>query len=489
MPTVFVHTSAVTPVMVAQIEEREKRVLRRRMRQTNDQDIGHTKRRRTAHGKGIVGGDRSHKSDDNQADSHEVENITMHVTCEELEKSEVGDGELVNSDPEDNDIEAEHINKQVETGGGEIDDSDAEHDSTNRETMTNVQVVSCEAADGKFAGSEPDNGHIVTEAGVEQVVSNEQAEISDGEEKVSADDNGEPTASDDVDSDDGDEEQESNEESYDHDEIIGEQEMRCPEEIHNSDEGLPAVPVLAVCCVPVPDSSRKSQVSIIKENDKATKFYTGLSSWKLFDYLDTFLQDACPCSTPGKLLSSECLLMVLMRLRLNLRVEDLSYRFGISLTTASDNFQRGIEKMFACMKCLIIWPSRDIVRSNMPQIFEELYPKTTCIIDCSEIFIERPCSYKARAQTYLNYKKHNTVKFLLGITPNGAISFLSKCWGGRATDKFIIQNCGFLQLVEHGDLMLADRGFDIADDLGVFGTSLEVPPYTHEASSSSVCKK
>ena len=57
VPTVFVHTSAVTPVMVAQIEEREKRVLWRRMRQTNDQDIGHTKRRRTAHGKGIVGGD------------------------------------------------------------------------------------------------------------------------------------------------------------------------------------------------------------------------------------------------------------------------------------------------------------------------------------------------------------------------------------------------------------------------------------------------
>ena len=61
---------------------------------------------------------------------------------------------------------------------------------------------------------------------------------------------------------------------------------------------------------------------------------------------------------------------------------------------------------------------------------------------------------------------------------NGTMSFLSKCWGGRATDRFIIQNCDFLQLVEHGDLMLADRGFDRADDLGVFGASLEVPPYT-----------
>ena len=67
--------------------------------------------------------------------------------------------------------------------------------------------------------------------------------------------------------------------------------------------------------------------------------------------------------------------------------------------------------------------------------------------------------------------------------PNGAISFLSKCWGRRATDRFICQNCGFLQLVEHGNLMLADRVFDIADDLGVFGAHL------HEASNSLVCKK
>ena len=33
-----------------------------------------------------------------------------------------------------------------------------------------------------------------------------------------------------------------------------------------------------------------------------------------------------------------------------------------------------------------------------------------------------------------NYKKHNTIKFLIGITPNRVISYLSRCWGGRPTD-------------------------------------------------------
>ena len=70
------------------------------------------------------------------------------------------------------------------------------------------------------------------------------------------------------------------------------------------------------------------------------------------------------------------------------------------------------------------------------------------------------------------------MKFLVGITPCGAISFLSKCWGGRATDKLITMNSGFLRLLEHGDIVLADRGFDIHDDVAIHGAKLEIPSFT-----------
>ena len=112
------------------------------------------------------------------------------------------------------------------------------------------------------------------------------------------------------------------------------------------------------------------------------------------------------------------------------------------------------------------------------QVFKELYPHTRCIIDCSEIFIERPCSFTARAQSYSNYKKHNTIKFLIGITPSGAISYLSKCWGGRATDKCITMHSGFLRLLDPGDVILADRGFDIADDIAIHSATLVIPSFT-----------
>lgn len=215
-------------------------------------------------------------------------------------------------------------------------------------------------------------------------------------------------------------------------------------------------------------------------SDERTKFYTGLASWSLFNHLVTFLRAACP--TLGSLYWSvspfDALLLTLMRLRLNLRMEDIAYCFDIGLSTASEIFSQYIDLMFLHLRFIIKWPSREVCHANMPQVFKDLYPHTRCIIDCSEIFIERPYSYHARAQTYSNYKKHNMVKFLIGITPCGAISFLSKCWGGRATDKCITTNSDFLQLLEYGDTVLADRGFDIADDIALHGAKLVIPAFT-----------
>ena len=129
--------------------------------------------------------------------------------------------------------------------------------------------------------------------------------------------------------------------------------------------------------------------------------------------------------------------MVLMRLRLNLLVEDLAHRFEVSKSTITTVFHMWIDALYACLNFLVAWPARDVLQHNMPLIFKDLYPNTRCIIDCFEIFMERPYGYQAQAQTYSNYKKHNTVKVLIAISPCGRVSFLSKCWGGRVTDKYI----------------------------------------------------
>ena len=84
----------------------------------------------------------------------------------------------------------------------------------------------------------------------------------------------------------------------------------------------------------------------------------------------------------------------------------------------------------------------------------------------------------AQACTFSSYKHHNTIKVLLGITPQGVISYVSDTWGGRVSDKYITQNCGILNHLIPGDVVLADRGFDIAESVGLMQAQLNIPAFT-----------
>ena len=45
------------------------------------------------------------------------------------------------------------------------------------------------------------------------------------------------------------------------------------------------------------------------------------------------------------------------------------------------------------------------------------------VIDCNEVFIERPSNLTARAQTSSNQKLNNTAKYLIGSTSSVAVKF------------------------------------------------------------------
>ena len=128
---------------------------------------------------------------------------------------------------------------------------------------------------------------------------------------------------------------------------------------------------------------------------------------------------------------------------------------------------------------LISWPTHNALHKTMPQCFIDSFRyKTTVIIDCFEIFINRATNLMTRAQTFSNYKHHNTVKVLIGISPQGTISFVSEAWGGQTSDKFLTENFGFLRNLLPGDLVLADRGFTIHDKVMFYHENLNIPAFT-----------
>ena len=94
-------------------------------------------------------------------------------------------------------------------------------------------------------------------------------------------------------------------------------------------------------------------------------------------------------------------------------------------------------------------------------------------------------SFSARSAISLNYKNHNTAKFLVIISLIHAITFISKCWQGCVSDKHITSNNGFVDNIIHGDLILADQGFGICEDLALRVAALAIFPFIQGKSQLS----
>ena len=68
---------------------------------------------------------------------------------------------------------------------------------------------------------------------------------------------------------------------------------------------------------------------------------------------------------------------------------------------------------------------------------------------------------------------------LVGISPSGAITFVSQLYEGSISDKEIVSRSGILtkELWSPGDSLMADRGFDIQDLLSPLQVNLNIPAF------------
>ena len=133
--------------------------------------------------------------------------------------------------------------------------------------------------------------------------------------------------------------------------------------------------------------------------------------------------------------------------------------------------------MFLKFSRIPVWPSRAKIDKHMPADFKAKYPSARVIIDCTEIQCQMPRSLRLNSELFSSYKNHTTLKGLIGISPGGAITFVSQLYTGHISDREIVTRSGFLILpFERGDLVMADKGFTI-EDLLPLGVSQNIPPF------------
>ena len=101
------------------------------------------------------------------------------------------------------------------------------------------------------------------------------------------------------------------------------------------------------------------------------------------------------------------------------------------------------------------------------------------LFDGSEIFIQTPSDLCMQSSTWSQYKHHNTAKFLVACTPNGAISYISPVFVGSISDIELTKASGYLTTLQDkpGISIMADRGFTIKDMLKELNIELNLPPF------------
>ncbi|XP_046550799.1 uncharacterized protein LOC124260515 isoform X1 [Haliotis rubra] len=251
---------------------------------------------------------------------------------------------------------------------------------------------------------------------------------------------------------------------------------------------------------------RKLFMDDVLRSDKSCKFYTGITSIQLLLFLHRFLQSKAERLTlwkgeettenaknkddhhPRGLSTFTAFLLTLVRLRRGLDVDHLSDLFGISSSTVSRYFRTYIEFISRELSFVVKWPIRLQVQAHLPKAFR-YFKKTIAIIDCTEFFVQKPSLPSSQRVTWSQYKHHNTFKCLVAISPTGAFTYISPLWSSSVSDRRIVKESGFLDNLNYGDDIMADRGFLIRDLLALRGCTLNIPPFAHGKQLSKAAVK
>lgn len=170
------------------------------------------------------------------------------------------------------------------------------------------------------------------------------------------------------------------------------------------------------------------------------------------------------------------LFLTLVRLRCGMLLKDLAYRFDIHESYASKIITTWITFMYNTFKKLDIFPDRETDNKRIPKVFKH-FKNIRVIIDGFEVRTQKPKDYREQGNVYSNYKASATHKFLVGIHVCGGVCFLSDSFEGSVSDREIFRKCGIFSHLKKDDLIMADRGFNIADICNEKGCKIVIPPF------------
>ena len=167
--------------------------------------------------------------------------------------------------------------------------------------------------------------------------------------------------------------------------------------------------------------------------------------------------------------------IALMKVQKNYTQLHLPQLFHCSVATISDiviTFTHVLhEILFDDLMTSI--PSREKNKISAPSSFRQ-FGSCQIVIDCTDIEIAAPGLTSQQNATYSSYRGMNSFKVIVGVAPNGVITYVSHLYPGSISDKAIVQQSGLLNHLPAGDMILPDKGF-LIQDIVPHGVCVNIP--------------
>ena len=168
--------------------------------------------------------------------------------------------------------------------------------------------------------------------------------------------------------------------------------------------------------------------------------------------------------------------LTLMKLKQNYTNLHLAQLFSCSVATVANIILTFVHVLHSLFKDIMkTLPSPDKNKLCSLASFSQ-YSSCRIVIDFTDIEIGASELMSLQSATYSTYRGINAFKVIIGVAPNGVITFVSDLYAGSVSDKYMVKECGLLDHFVPGDLILADKGF-LIQDIAPQGTSVNIPPF------------
>lgn len=152
--------------------------------------------------------------------------------------------------------------------------------------------------------------------------------------------------------------------------------------------------------------------------------------------------------------------MFLVYLSLGLKERDLGERFDIHQSTVSRIVNTWVNFLYTLLGAVGIWMCPEDIKKTMPKMFGP-YSDTQVIVDCTELRCQVPSSLLLQSEMFSTYKSHTTLKAMVGVSPHGAVTFVSSLYSGSISDTELFKVSGIIPLLDDNMAVMVDKGFRI----------------------------